>query len=125
MRVTLLRRADLWLPPLVLMGVIFFLSAQPDLGTGLGKIDLVIRKCLHFGAYAALTFLWWRVFRIRTSPSRAAVLALLASSAYAASDEWHQSFVEGRHASPVDWAIDTAGAAAAALRLTRATRARA
>jgi VanZ family protein len=24
-------------------------------------------------------------------------------------DEVHQSFVEGRHASPVDWAIDTAG----------------
>jgi VanZ family protein len=40
---------------------------------------------------------------------------LLITVAYAISDEWHQSFVEGRHGSPVDVLIDTAGAGAAAL----------
>ena len=30
---------------------------------------------------------------------------------YAATDEYHQTFVEGRHGTPVDWLIDTAGAA--------------
>jgi VanZ family protein len=34
-------------------------------------------------------------------------------------DEYHQTFVEGRHGSPIDWAIDSAGAATAALSLHR------
>ncbi len=50
--------------------------------------------------------------------------AFLVASAYAVTDEWHQSFVEGRTASPIDWAVDTAGAAAAATLLRRSGRAR-
>ena len=49
MPVTLASRLDPWLPPLLLMGVIFLLSAQPDLSTGLGLIDLVGRKVVHAG----------------------------------------------------------------------------
>jgi VanZ family protein len=124
MRVTLLRRADPWLPPLLLMLVIFGLSAQPNLGTGLGTFDLILRKCVHFGIYGLLSFLWWRVFRTSVGPRRAALLALAVCSAYAVTDEWHQSFVAGRHGSPVDWAIDTFGAAAVSLRLARRSRAR-
>jgi VanZ family protein len=37
--------------------------------------------------------------------------AFLAGVAYAASDELHQHFVAGRHSSPIDLAIDTAGIA--------------
>jgi VanZ family protein len=44
---------------------------------------------------------------------------------YAVTDEYHQGLVEGRHASPVDWGIDTAGAAAAAWRLRSRRRVRA
>ena len=40
---TVLRRLDPWLPPLALMGLIFFLSAQPNLNSGLGWIDHVGR----------------------------------------------------------------------------------
>ena len=110
-------RLDLWLPPVVLMGVIFALSAQPSLDSGLGVVDLVGRKLIHFGEYALLCFLWWRAFSSITTPRRAALLAFLIASAYAATDELHQTFVEGRHGSPVDWLIDTAGAALVALRL--------
>ena len=113
-------RLDRWLPPLLLMGVIFFLSAQSSLDSGLGWIDLVGRKLLHFGEYALLAFLWWRALVTVTSPRRAALLAFALASAYAATDEFHQSFVEGRHGSPVDWLIDSAGAAAAALLLRTA-----
>jgi VanZ family protein len=116
-------RLDLWLPPLLLMGVIFFLSDQPSLDSGLGVIDLVGRKLIHFAEYALLCFLWWRALVTVTSPGRAALFALLLASGYAASDEYHQTFVEGRHGSPIDWGIDSAGAAAAALRL-RTARAR-
>lgn len=110
-------RLDLWLPPVVLMGVIFAFSAQPSLDSGLGLIDLIGRKLIHFAEYALLCFLWWRALATVTSPRRAAVWAFLIASGYAVTDEFHQSFVEGRHGNAVDWLIDSAGAAAAALRL--------
>ncbi len=103
-----------WLPPLALMAAIFFFSAQPSLDSGLGWIDTVGRKLVHFGEYALLCFLWWRPLRTGMPARRAALLALTLSSLYAATDELHQSFVDGRHGTPVDWAIDSAGAAAAA-----------
>ena len=112
-------RLDPWAPPLVLMAVIFLLSAQPDLSSGLGTIDLVGRKIVHAGEYALLCFLWWRVLRRFAPGGRAVLLAFAVTVAYAASDEWHQSFVEGRHGSPLDVAIDSAGAGVAALLLRR------
>ena len=112
-----LPRLDLWLPPLLLMGGTFFLSDQPSLDSGLGTIDLVGRKLIHFAEYALLCFLWWRALVTVTSPGRAALLAFLLASGYAATDEYHQSFVDGRHGTPLDWAIDSAGAATAALKL--------
>ena len=117
MRMAPLRRLDLWLPPVLLMGLIFFFSAQPSLDSGLGWVDAVGRKLVHFGEYALLCFLWWRPLRTGMSSRRAAFLAFAIASVYAATDELHQSFVEGRHGTPVDWAIDTAGAAVAAYAL--------
>ena len=117
------RRLDLWAPPLILMGVIFLLSDQPSLDTGLGLIDTIGRKLVHFGEYALLCFLWWRVFSYGLPGRRAILLAFLAASAYAISDEYHQSFVPGRHGTPLDWAIDSAGAALVAQRLLRRERA--
>src|ERR671925_480869 len=73
-------RLDLWLPPLVLMGAIFALSAQPSLDSGLGWIDHVGRKLIHFGEYALLCFLWWRALASVTTPRRAALLAFLIAS---------------------------------------------
>ena len=122
---SLFRRPDLWLPPILLMGVIFLLSAQPSLASGLGVVDLIGRKLLHFAEYALLCFLWWRAFATVTDSGRAAVAALIVASGYAATDELHQAFVEGRTGTPIDWAIDSAGAAIVALRLRgrRTTRA--
>jgi VanZ family protein len=115
--VTPVRRIEPWLPPLLLMAAIFFFSAQPDLNSGLGAVDLVGRKIIHFGQYALLTFLWWRAFERELGSRRAALAAFVVTVAYAASDEYHQSFVEGRHGSPLDWLIDSAGAGLAAMRL--------
>ena len=122
-----LRRFDLWLPPLLLMAAIFYLSAQPNLNSGLGTVDLIGRKLVHFGEYALLCLLWWRAFAGSAGGRRAALIAFVLASTYAATDEFHQSFVDTRNGSPLDWAIDTAGAAAAALWIrTRAgTRSRA
>jgi len=112
-------RLDLWLPPLLLMGVIFALSAQPSLDSGLGLIDLIGRKLIHFGSYALLCFLWWRALRSVTNDRIAVLLAFVLASGYAITDEFHQTFVEGRHGTPLDWAIDSAGAALVALGLWR------
>jgi VanZ family protein len=115
-------RLDLWLPPIVLMGVIFAFSAQPSLDSGLGTIDHIGRKLVHFAEYALLCFLWWRALKEVTNPRRAALLAFVLASAYAVTDEFHQTFVEGRHGNPLDWLIDSAGAAAAAFKLRSRAR---
>ena len=49
-----MRLAARFAPPLVLMGLIFFLSAQPDLSSGLGNWDTVGRKLVHMGIFGAL-----------------------------------------------------------------------
>ena len=91
------------------MALIFVLSAQPDLDSGLGAIDLVARKLAHLSIYLALTLAWFWALRPVTSPARALALAAGISFGYAISDEYHQSFVEGRSGNPVDVAIDTVG----------------
>ena len=63
---------------------------------------------------------WWRPLSTVTNSRRAALLAFLIASLYAVTDEYHQTFVEGRNGSPIDWAIDSAGAALATLRLRSA-----
>ena len=91
-----------WLPVLLWAGLIFALSSIPSLGTGLGTWDTILRKGAHVTEYIVLSFLLARAFE-REAP------ALALGVLYAASDEFHQAFVRGRHASPVDVAIDTVG----------------
>jgi VanZ family protein len=97
-------------PPLVLMALIFAASATPDLGTGLGPWDTVLRKLTHMTEYGLLWWLWWRALGFRR-PALAVAIAL----AYAATDELHQTLVGGRHGSPLDWCIDAAGVGLAGL----------
>ena len=118
----LLSQLGRWLPPLVLMAIIFALSAQPDLSSGLGTIDLIGRKIVHALEYALLCFLWWRALRPSLPRVRAVLVAFAVTVAYAGTDELHQTLVEGRHGSPVDVGIDTFGAAAAAFAIHRRGR---
>ena len=103
-------------PPLALMGLIFFLSAQPDLSSGLGGWDLVLRKLAHMAEFGLL-FLLWR----RALPGRSPWVAAAIAVAYAISDELHQTTVEGRKGTPVDVLVDTAGVGVAWLTLDRLT----
>ena len=108
---------SLWVPPLALMGVIFALSAQPDLNSGLGTLDTILRKLAHMAEYGLLTFLWWRALGTVLAGRTAVALALAISVAYAVSDEWHQSHVEGRRGTVVDVLIDSVGITVVALLL--------
>jgi hypothetical protein len=96
-------RFSAWAPVVLWAGLIFALSSIPDLGTGLGTWDTVLRKLAHTAEYAILGALLLRA--VQSVPA-----AVLLASAYAATDEVHQTFVSGRHGSPLDWAIDSAGA---------------
>ena len=111
--------ASLWIPPLALMGVIFLLSAQPNLSSGLGVIDLVGRKLVHVGEYALLCALWWRALRTVAAPGWGLATATAIAVAYAVTDELHQSFVPTRHGAVLDVAIDSVGALLAAVLLWR------
>jgi VanZ family protein len=113
--VTLSRTLQLWLPVVLWAAVIFTFSSIPTLSTGLGVWDTILRKCAHGTEYAILGTLLYRAL------GRAGV-AWLAGLAYAASDELHQRFVPGRHASLLDVAIDGAGLAAGVLLIERARR---
>ncbi len=102
-----------WAPAVLLMAVIFWLSSTPsqDLPS-FGVIDLLVKKGGHFSGYALLGFAFLRGLGLRRKQN--VWIALLLVLLYASSDELHQSFTEGRHPSPVDVGIDTAGAALAA-----------
>ena len=92
-----------WLPVVLWAAVIFAVSSVPSLNSGLGIWDLILRKCAHTTEYAILA-----VLLLRATGSYAWAFAL--AVAYAGTDEVHQMFVQGRHGSPVDVAIDAAGA---------------
>jgi VanZ family protein len=96
-----------WIWPVALAGLIFAASSRPqlvDVGAWPGG-----DKAVHFLVYGLLGVLCCRLGR----GPRAAVLAVLVTSAYGAGDEWHQSFVPTRAAELADWVADTLGAAVA------------
>jgi VanZ family protein len=99
------RALSVWLPVVVWAAVIFTFSSIPGLSTGLGTWDLLLRKAAHMTEYAILGALLLRALG-RELP------AFLVGVAYAATDEIHQHFVEGRHASAIDVALDSVGVAA-------------
>ncbi len=99
------------------MGAIFYFSSQ-HADPGQAWWTVVLRKLGHVGGYATLTALWaWALAGAVRHPLP---IAAAISFAYACSDEYHQSFVESRHGSPVDVGVDTIGIALAILVMTRA-----
>lgn len=82
------------------------------------RLEFFIRKAAHVTEYAVLALLLYRAFVHTVFQSRrllSAGVVLLACTAYAASDEFHQSFVPSRTASLRDVMIDLCGATIAVL----------
>jgi VanZ family protein len=73
----------------------------------LGTWDLIGRKIVHATEYGLLFGLWWRAlgWRAPQAPLIAAAIAI----GYSTTDEFHQTFIAGRHGSPVDVLIDSTG----------------
>jgi VanZ family protein len=99
-----------WVPVAAWMGLIFYLSAQPDLPhPQTGWVSLLFSSGAHAFMFGALAALWARGLAERP---RASILAFCAAVVYALSDEFHQAFVPGRTPDPVDLACDAVGAVA-------------
>ncbi len=99
-----------WWAALAWAGTLFALSASSGDG---GAFDFAWRfagddKLVHAALYAVLGAI------LRAASGRTG-WAIGLGSAYGVTDEIHQAFVPGRHADPLDWLADTAGAALGAL----------
>ncbi|ALS21516.1 MULTISPECIES: VanZ family protein [Paenibacillus] len=113
-----------WLPSLLWMAVIFYLSSRTGEDVG-GWLDIVRRFVPmmegfdwgHFAAYFILawTYLWaWRPKRLSLGVKLAVILLCVL---YGVTDEYHQSFVPGRTPDLKDIRNDAIGAALAMLLL--------
>lgn len=115
-----------WYPALVMAVIIFIFSSFPaadsDQQSGLivnvittlfpdlkGADHLVkiVRKIAHLTEYAILGYLTARGFKLSNKSSWFSVLAC---AIYAATDEFHQTLVQGRSGEIKDVALDTLGA---------------
>lgn len=110
------RRSLLWLPAAAYAVLIFHLSSQSRIPVILAH---VWDKLLHAGGFGFMTALFVFALEGRLAPVRwrPAILAVLLTVLYGASDEFHQSFVPGRDASLLDLLADGVGAAIAVIAL--------
>jgi VanZ family protein len=123
-----------WLPVLIWLCVIFVgstdvMSAEqtsrflvpflrwlkPDIPLeAIEQIHFFVRKLGHISEYAVLAVFLWRALRwginLRMKMSILVVVVWFVCSIFAATDEFHQSFIPSRTASPHDVMIDICGA---------------
>ena len=123
-----------WLPVFIWLGIIFagstdifsteqtsrylvpflrWLDPQISLST-IATVHFALRKLGHLIEYAVLAALLWRAMHsarnLRAKMSTLFVGVWVACTIIAVSDEFHQSFVASRTASPHDVLIDVCGA---------------
>ena len=107
-----MKRALRIFPSLLVMFVIFVFSSIPSQEMpSFGFWDTLVKKGGHMLGYGLLAQAYWYALGL---DRKRWWLALLLAVLYALSDEFHQSFVPGRHPSWLDaLVIDPAGAALA------------
>ena len=122
-----------WFPPLAWVLLIFYVSAQPTLPSmPSGFLDTLAKKSAHVLEYAVLMVFLWRAFFWQMSLSlklearqrliKALVFAFVLCVLYAASDEFHQTFVPGRQGRLLDVGVDSIGAMLATAWVWRSKR---
>ena len=123
-----------WLPLVIWLGVIFvgstnvmstehtsryivpfLLWLKPGMSPhAIWMILVVARKCAHVIEYTVLALLLWRALRsvpaLQTKTSMVFGAVLLGCALFAASDEFHQTFVQSRTPSVRDVLLDVGGA---------------
>lgn len=119
-----------WAAVAVCMGIIFFLSAQngDESGNTSGSLmrllellnlpinEAVLRNLAHFLEFTGLAVLVFNAL-CQTCERKRPFISFIIASAYAATDEFHQLFVEGRACTFSDWVTDSLGAASGVIML--------
>jgi len=105
-----------WGLAILMMVAIFGFSSIPskEMPT-FGLFDFSVKKGGHALGYGLLALAFWRGLRWEKRDSSKSVqtmwIAWAMAVAYSATDEFHQSFVPGRHPAVTDVMIDATGAA--------------
>ena len=87
-----------WFPSILMMALIFGFSSIPLREMpSFGLFDFLVKKFGHAFGYGLLALAY-----LRGLGGKRPWLAWLMAVAFAATDEYHQSFVPGRNPSPVD-----------------------
>lgn len=104
-----LRQAVRWLPALVVMGAIFYLSQRsaPPVATTDSTRAVVAHLVLYAGL--ALALYWPLSARKHAATWLPAALSFALAVLYGVTDELHQAFVPQRVASEVDLGVDAVG----------------
>jgi len=96
-------------------GLIYYMSDQSRWLVPVPDLFNMQDKVIHAVAYAVMALLFWQAgkawmtHRGRVEWRLLALLCVIFCSLYGMTDEWHQSFVEGRDGSVFDWMADTLG----------------
>jgi len=96
-----------------LLSMIFNWLSISVLPQTLDRLNFLLRKTAHLSEYAILAMILYHSIKPaddRSWSRRSAFVALLVSGIYSLTDEFHQVFVPGRHASLYDCLLDTTGA---------------
>lgn len=111
----MIRKLFPWLPAILIMATIFVLSSIPSKAMPVfGTWDTIVKKGGHMLGYGLLAVSYWYGWGLK---KRHWWMAFILAVVYALSDEFHQSFVPGRHPSLVDALVIDAGGAAIGLGL--------
>lgn len=106
-----------WSPPILWALLIFTASSLSTIpGAKIIWWDFIIKKSGHMFLFGTFFFLSQRATNWQQDTKKY-LLPLLITIIYAALDEYHQSFVQGRTALPSDIGYDTLGASLVYLRL--------
>lgn len=106
----------LWGPVILWYSIMFYLSHQPNLKSGL-SYDFLLRKCAHIFEFTVLGFLifntaWrsnWFKGKKELRVIYSILIAFFIAISLAISDEIHQTYVRGRNGTYTDVMIDSIG----------------
>ncbi|RPH62967.1 MAG: hypothetical protein EHM81_01115 [Chloroflexi bacterium] len=111
-----------WLPAIMMMSAIFAFSSIPSTEMpSFDWADMLVKKGGHMTGYALLALAYWRALGW---DKKRWWLPVVMAVLFSATDELHQSFVPGRHPSPVDVLVFDSGGAILGVTLAGWFRAR-
>jgi len=113
MKKKILSQISLWLPVVLWIGLIFrFSSGTVPVASQVYWQDFAVKKTGHVLLFGALAVLIYRgLIGSGMNKKKAAIWAIILSTFYGATDEFHQMFTQGRESRIRDIFIDGIGAA--------------